>query len=466
MTIQLLTQYYLIFCTILIAALALFVINANPRRRLNQIFFLIAVAYFLWFGGSYYLLNSATASEITRWTRVIYSGVIFLPALFYHFSLLFSGSPGGGSRRLIRRAAYLLALAFFILSHQPSFIDGVFYYEWGAYSYARLWHHYFLIFFASIITIGLWELYKYFESLPASVKRQQTGYVMAALLISVLLASIGYLPAYGIAVVPISYIGGIIFPLFAGWACLKYRFLGIKYAARQLVIMVLTLVLVGGSYCVLIWLSDFFDSPFNISAIILLAGWSLFVRPVYHAVIQGVDKFIFKKARKYEETRRLSSATFHAPMIHDRSTIIMTVVERLQKLYKFTEIHWLEINNEIQPHRWLFNSQAAPVLTADAMKNAIKHSAAALKTIGREELMLAGKERKGKSNNGELPYEYILPVLSNDQLLGLIFLKQPKRILLLEDFSLLDRLGRWAGKALQGLSNYRLALQNAYRWQG
>ena len=78
---------------------ALWVLSNNPRSTSNTIFSAVCGAACLWLFGCFMLFSASREDEALFWVQVIYTGVVFLPALTYHFAQSLSG--GAAHDRLI-----------------------------------------------------------------------------------------------------------------------------------------------------------------------------------------------------------------------------------------------------------------------------------------------------------------------------------------------------------------------------
>ncbi len=118
------THFHLIpfFAGIINILLALFVVAVNPRRRLNRIFLGLGLGLAFWNLGAFSLSHVDNADDALVLARLTMVGVIFLPAMFYHFVVEAAGIPRTSGKV---RAAYAGAVVFLVLDATPWFIAGV-----------------------------------------------------------------------------------------------------------------------------------------------------------------------------------------------------------------------------------------------------------------------------------------------------------------------------------------------------
>ena len=75
------------FCVL---ALGILIYFKDRKSKLNSIFGLITISLSVILFGTFEMFLSQTEDEAILWDRFIYIGAVFLPALMYHFSIVFS----------------------------------------------------------------------------------------------------------------------------------------------------------------------------------------------------------------------------------------------------------------------------------------------------------------------------------------------------------------------------------------
>ena len=75
-----------------VLGLGIFVFWKNKKNKVNLLFGIFSLCIAIWLIGSFFMLSSKTDDWIIFWDRVVYIGVIFIPIIGYHFSLLFTKS--------------------------------------------------------------------------------------------------------------------------------------------------------------------------------------------------------------------------------------------------------------------------------------------------------------------------------------------------------------------------------------
>ncbi|MGH7346972.1 MAG: histidine kinase N-terminal 7TM domain-containing protein, partial [Candidatus Rokuibacteriota bacterium] len=116
---------------ILNVSLAGITLLRNSGSRLNRLFTYFVGGMAVWNLGVFMLRRSPDEPTAVFWEIVIHTGVIALPAFYYHFVLIFLESTTRHRTSLF--VAYLLSIVFNVinLSGSPLFMNGVKSTYWG-----------------------------------------------------------------------------------------------------------------------------------------------------------------------------------------------------------------------------------------------------------------------------------------------------------------------------------------------
>lgn len=236
------TAVFALVSVVFLFGLGALVFSRDVDNSLYRLFALICIVFMVWMFGSFMMfVGDAFGSDdawIIFWDRFVYVGVVFMPALQYHFSLLFS------ERRLGRLGyvAYLLSFVFLFLSRSDFFISDLFRYEWGVHTFAGPLHHVFLAFFFFYIFALLRVLVKQLWFSTQRENRMRTLFAIVAFAVLNLLGGTGYLPAYGISVFPIFLVAPSLFAIIITYSVIKYRFLEIKTFVAQVLVGIMLML--------------------------------------------------------------------------------------------------------------------------------------------------------------------------------------------------------------------------------
>lgn len=101
--------------------LAIFVLLRAPRAVRNRVFFLLGLFISVWNLGQFFNFTTTSSESALLWVRIVWLGVIFIPMLLFHLSMLTAGIRLG---KLIPAGYTLLALLAVTLP-TDFFIKGV-----------------------------------------------------------------------------------------------------------------------------------------------------------------------------------------------------------------------------------------------------------------------------------------------------------------------------------------------------
>ena len=198
----------------------LWVLGNNVRAAANVTFGLLCGAACLWLFGCFMLFSAGDGKEALLWVKIIYCGVVIIPAVAYHFaqSLL-----GVGFRDRLVAWGYVVSTAFLVLSFSDLLVDGYYTYYWGRYPRAGMLHPLFVVYMLAGATATLYRLHQgYRASLGASpLVSAQLKFTFVALFLG-FTASIDFLQTYGVGFYPLGY-------LFAGLCVTVVAYTMAKY---------------------------------------------------------------------------------------------------------------------------------------------------------------------------------------------------------------------------------------------
>lgn len=241
--------YHLLVVPVLLAAVLMLALGLaglirERASRVSVLFGLLTLAASVWlfaFSRMYVASDEATA---LWWAKAAYLGVPWIPAAVYHFTVAVLRVEG---RR--RRLAWICwgLSAFFSLTILTTggLITGLYRYPWGYYPrYGWLSVPYLGYFFGALAA----SLYLYqaaYRQATTPIHRRRIGSLLAAFAVA-LVASVDYLPKYGIPIYPFGYVPVFVFVLLAARTIWRYRLVDITpaLAAKQIIEMMSEALLV------------------------------------------------------------------------------------------------------------------------------------------------------------------------------------------------------------------------------
>ena len=171
-------------CAIFVFLFGLFVLSKDSKSPMNRLMFAFSMSMTFWMFGTFMMFGTrlSNAAQSEFWDRFVYAGVVFMPPLMHHFSLIFTKRSG---QRKLLFANYLLAFIFLIASRTRYFVDGLYIYDWGAHTRARVLHHVFLGYFFVGTGGFFYNIASYARSLKDKMRKLQAWYVFVAFAIEI-----------------------------------------------------------------------------------------------------------------------------------------------------------------------------------------------------------------------------------------------------------------------------------------
>jgi signal transduction histidine kinase len=227
----------------------------NPGSRLNRLFAYFVSAMAIWNFGVFMLRRSSTESTAYFWEVIIHAAIILLPALYYHFVLIFLDATVLHRQSLL--LAYAIAMAFSVLNLGTSelFMRGVTNTYWGwAPATGPLYVPYFL-FFNAVLIYGAVKLLRAYRTIDSSFRRNRARLVLLGSFVSLAGGFVDFgrfimVKVYPPAdfIYPVGIPANMFFALTLGTSIVRYRMFDVdvvvkKSAVYSAVGMALTLVL-------------------------------------------------------------------------------------------------------------------------------------------------------------------------------------------------------------------------------
>lgn len=231
-------------CAIFVVFFGFFILSKAPQSRMHQLLFGFCVSMFFWMFGTFMMFGTRV-SDVDRaifWDRFVYIGVVFMPSLMHHFSLIFTQRQ---TQRRLLFFNYVFSFLFLILSRTSYFVDGLYVYEWGAHTKAQVLHHIFLGYFFIGTGLFFYNVWSHYRRLVNRVERLQSLYVFLAFAIVIFIGGSAYLYAYGIDTrFPFAYLSGLVFPVMLFYAVTRHHLLGAKIIGTEVLVGIANFVLI------------------------------------------------------------------------------------------------------------------------------------------------------------------------------------------------------------------------------
>lgn len=326
-----LPQLLPLLSAIFVLGLGLFILSRKLRSSLHVVFFFLAVSVSVWLLGTYKMFTSITDEQVIWWDRSIYIGVIFIPALFYHFSVLFTKQKSRYQKQSVV-LAYVISLFFLIMSRTPYFVDGVFYYEWGVHTKAGPLHHVFLLYFTFFIAFLFYNVYRFYRQTNSGLARAQARYVLLAFACLVFIGTWGFAPAYGLSIYPFAYISGLFFTSILAYSIVKHRFMDIRLIIKKSTVFFSSLlVTMGISYFIYSILSWNFPKVDYWQVLALFLGL-IILQPIRNFFTNIANRYFFADIYDYQEVLR--DLSHHLTAIIDLAEVVDSIINTINESFK------------------------------------------------------------------------------------------------------------------------------------
>ncbi len=270
---------------------ALWVLSNNPRSSSNTVFSAVCGAACLWLFGCFMLFSAANETEALFWMRVIYTGIVFLPALTYHFAHRLSA---GAAQDRVILWNYALGGLFWSLLFTTYLVDGQYVYYWGRYPKAGVLHPWLVAYVVAGGGLTVYRLYQGYRDhqTSAPLLSAQLKYTLVALLLG-FLSSLDFLQNYGVGFYPVGYLLAGLSVTVVAYAIARYELMDISFAPTRPKVM-LSIKLAGliPAYMMILLVIRIFTGTFHYLLAGVLFGLFVIVSSGLANLQKGVERAI------------------------------------------------------------------------------------------------------------------------------------------------------------------------------
>ncbi|HJU03905.1 MAG TPA: ATP-binding protein [Nitrospiraceae bacterium] len=447
----------------LVLACGLWIFMKNCRTVRNITFGMISVGLSMWLFGFFMIYSSPRAEEARWWGTVVYAGIVYIPAFFYHFCVSFLQSH---PRCKLIVPNYLISTIFLLLVPTTYLIDGQYTYFWGYYPKAAILHPVFLIYFGWVSVLSMVKLRVGYKTATAPLEVTRTKYVFWAFAVGYF-ASLDFIQSYGIEFFPLGYLFVSLWAMSVSYAIAKYQLLDIPFVLTKTKVLPYAEALSIGalSYVVILLLIKVFTGSMHYQ----LAGILLATNMIFAGILTTLQKHVegivgktFFRGRHeaYETLRQFSKAMVS---ILDLPTLTQTILTTLEKSLGIRQISLFLLDNE----KALYTLSSANTEDSERLKtirlpaeDGLPYHLRCSQTIlVREELEHQSAPRVPRAIIHILQVmgsEVCLPLINKDRLIGFINLghRNDNYLYTEDDLNLLTSLAQNAAVALDNAILY------------
>lgn len=201
----------------------------------SVLFFLIALTTSTWFFAFSWMYSTNDEGVAHWWAKAAYLGVPFIPSALYHFTVV--------ALRVVERYQVHVRInwlisAFFVVANLSTnaLIAGVHRYWWGYYPRYGWLGVLFLVFFFSLLLHSLSHYWMEYRRARPGRYRNHVKWLMVSL-VGAYLASVDFLPKYGVALYPFGYVAVVAWLVFVERAIWRYQFVDLTpaFAAEPII---------------------------------------------------------------------------------------------------------------------------------------------------------------------------------------------------------------------------------------
>jgi signal transduction histidine kinase len=443
--------------------LGLFILRRN-KSRLNWTFalccFLTAYWQFCWT----LLFNVEDVSLAIHLARLGYSGISFIPIVFFHFIVEFTQDT---RLRKTLKPFYAFGAVFLSLAWTgPLYVAGVYRYSWGYYPRAGALHWLFILSLAVLLGLGSKALFDYRSRVAEQrLKVNQINYVIVSTIIYSV-ASIDFLANYGAGSYPLGMLFTNLHVAIIAYAIIQYRLLDINVALkRSLVSGLILAALLVPCYLIIIASQQFafgaVSIPFSALTLALLVAVA-FLFPRFRFVgEEALERALFKKNSDHREALLKSSREMVS--VIDINELAERLVRSTRRavdsdkaaLYLFdagkNRFNLASVAGIDHPRQF-----SDPVL---GRNDPLAHGLAdSRECLVREELAMAcdDESQQVAARMVQLGADVSVPIISKNKLTGILNLgrKEDGRIYSSEDLEFLSTLANQAAIAIENARLY------------
>ncbi len=337
-----LLQSFTIITLVFISIISLIVLRKDFQRKINRIFFFLALVLNIWLFGSFMLLNGQE-SETYLWDRFIYIGIVFWPALQYNFALVVTHF--NKKRNLILYFSYTLSLIFLLFVPSNYFISDFFHYSWGVHGKAQIFHYLFVIYFIILAIIFFQTLLKKYKEEKKKVNKNRLLFYILGFFIINIFSLTGFLPAYSTYVFPIYLIAPILFIALIAYSVAYFNLMNVKFVMRRYFVYFLsfTSIVVPANIILFLIDSNYYYYTF-ISSIIIYSVALFIFSPIKRYYYNLSNKYFFSSLYDLNDLVYNLSLSLHSSF--DKEKIFKSSINLLSEAFHAKSAAVISYNNQ------------------------------------------------------------------------------------------------------------------------
>lgn len=315
-------------------SMSVFIFLKSKGNSVNKLWSIFCLCVAVW-GFGCLAIGYSNAEKALMFWRIAYVGVIFIPALFYHFVINFLGVDNKKSLFI----AYALTSGFLILNFtnlmMPSttLMFGELYYL----SPPGFLYPFFVFYFVLLVVSSHVKLWNFMKKTQNQQKAIQVRWFFMATLVGFAGGITCFLPVFNYKTYPYGNFTVPLYPLIMSYAIVKHQLMDIEVIVRRTAVFAGLFAFVYGVFTVVTILGqEFFKNSLGwnqwVAMIPTVAIITFSLRPLENFLTNVTEKFLFQKKYDYRELLKLF--TNEVLMIVDLQKLTEQTIAGLNNIIK------------------------------------------------------------------------------------------------------------------------------------
>lgn len=312
------------------------VLYRDYQSRINRTFAYFVASLGIWNFGVFMLRMSTNAASALFWEHAVFVGLIPLPALYYHFVLLFLNLTQ--RRRRFLMTAYAVAGILMVFNPTRLFIKDMNLTEWGYAPVGGAAYPVFLVYMQVFLLAGLLQLALAYRGIQSSFRRNRAQLILWGTVVSLLGGYVDLIRAIVPSLerlYPLGIPTNALFALLLGVAVVRYRLVDVGVIAKRVAIYG---GLIAGMLPLVIGLGVFIEARWETRFALTLRDdlvvaflLAVMLTPLTRSIERWLDRVIFRKRYGFQEIlsnlRRWMGSFLDVSRLAD--TLVQTLVSRI-----------------------------------------------------------------------------------------------------------------------------------------
>ncbi len=201
--------------------LGIFVYCKGRENKVNKIFALLCSVIAFWNIHEYGLYIAPSKVFALSWAKIFGLGLMLIPAVFLHFTLVFVGNESK-KNRLLLYVAYMLSLVFILLFWTGHLVDDYFYVTCQYFPRPTWIYKLYMMNFLVIVGYAFSRILAKYKKTESNFQVKHLKFILLGAFLGVVIGMTNFLLSLGMKFYPVGHLGGITFTSIVSYAIIKY----------------------------------------------------------------------------------------------------------------------------------------------------------------------------------------------------------------------------------------------------